>query len=359
MPPLLNDLQVILGIDNSSAGLLMSLVVIPGIFLALPAGILINKHGFRQIGCISSILIAAGSIITASSSQFIIALLGRLIVGIGGCFLTIGAAVIIPQWFQPKEIGKAMGIYVAGVPIAVTLAFILTPILSQNFGWQTPFYITTATSIACAIFYLVFVKDGPLKKTFAKDPTDLKLALGSKELWKIGVIWMLFNMGAIGFLTWAPVMFVTFKGLSIIDASIFTSSIMIVNLFLVPIYGWVSDKLDRRKPFIIIGALITSVLTFAISYLLGLPLIAAIILSGVSGGAVPGLVMAIAAKALPQKQAGISFGLMTMWQNIGITITAPLIGYVLQSSQSMIITFAALSFLSVALAAISFTVRSK
>jgi predicted MFS family arabinose efflux permease len=359
VPPILSDLQSIFGIDNSNAGLLMSLVVIPGIFLALPAGMLINKHGFRQISCISSILIAAGSIITASSSQFSIALVGRLIIGIGGCFLTIGAAVIIPQWFQPKEIGKAMGIYVAGVPIAVTLAFLSTPTLSQNFGWQTPFYLVAAASIASAIFFLAIIKDGPLKINSTKDPTDLKQALSSHELWKIGIIWMLFNMGAIGFLTWAPVMFVTYKGLSIVDASIFTSSIMIVNLFLVPIYGWVSDKLDRRKPFIIIGALITSILNFAISYLLGLPLIAVIILSGVSGGAVPGLVMAIAARTLNQKQAGISFGIMTMWQNVGITITAPVIGYILQASQSMVLTFASLSLISVVLAAITFTTKTK
>ena len=115
---------------------------------------------------------------------------------------------------------------------------------------------------------------------------------------------------------------------------------MIVALFLAPLYGWASDKIDRRKPFIIIGALITGALNFSVGYLLGIPLLIAIVLSGVSGAAVPGLIMAIAARTLPQKQAGISFGVMTMWQNIGITITAPLIGYILQTSQSMILTFA-------------------
>ena len=359
VPPLLNSLQVIFNVDNSTAALLMSLVVIPGIFLALPAGMLINKHGFRKIGSISAISLTIGSLITAFSLTLPQALLGRLIIGIGGCFLTIGAAVVIPQWFAPKDIGKAMGIYVAGVPIAVIAAFFATPILAQNYGWQTPFYLTSIASVISAILFLALVKDGPFRIAASVGPAEVKQALSSRELWKIGIIWMLFNMSAIGFLTWAPVMFVTFKSLDIIYASILSSSIMIVALFLAPLYGWASDKIDRRKPFIIIGALITGALNFSVGYLLGIPLLMAIVLSGFSGAAVPGLIMAIAARTLPQKQAGISFGVMTMWQNIGITITAPLIGYILQTSQSMILTFASISIFSVFLAGITLTTKSK
>ncbi len=359
VPPLLNSLQVIFNVDNSTAALLMSLVVIPGVFLALPAGMLINKHGFRKIGGISAISLTIGSLITAFSLTFPQMLIGRLIIGIGGCFLTIGAAVVIPQWFAPKDIGKAMGVYVAGVPIAVVAAFFATPILAQNYGWQIPFYITSIASVISAILFLALVKDGPYRIAASVSPLEVKQALSSRELWKIGIIWMLFNMSAIGFLTWAPVMFITFKSFDIIYASILSSSIMIVALFMAPLYGWASDKIDRRKPFIIIGALITGTLNFSVGYLLGIPLLMAIVLSGFSGAAVPGLIMAIAARTLPQKQAGISFGVMTMWQNIGITITAPLIGYILQTSQSMILTFAGISIISVFLAAITLTTKSK
>ena len=163
VPPLLNSFQVIFNVDNSAAGLLMSLVVIPGVFLALPAGMLINKHGFRKIGGTSAILVAVGSLITAVSLTFPQALLGRLIIGIGGCFLTIGAAVVIPQWFEPKEMGKAMGIYVAGVPIAVIAAFFATPILAQNYGWQTPFYLASSASVISAFLFWALVRDGPFR----------------------------------------------------------------------------------------------------------------------------------------------------------------------------------------------------
>lgn len=359
VPPLLNQFQTLFGIDNATAGLLMSLVVIPGIFLALPAGLLINKYGFRKIGFFSAILLAAGSAVTALSSIFSFTLLGRALLGIGGCFLTIGAAVVIPQWFHHKEIGKAMGIYVAGVPIAVTLAFFTTPVLAQSYGWQLPFYIGAVISIVSAALFLVTMKDGPYKMKDTEGSSGLRQVFSNREIWKTNIVWMLFNMGAIGFLTWAPVMFVMYKGFNIVDASILSSSVMVVNLFLVPLYGWVSDKLDRRKPFIIIGALATSVTYFLISYTIGLPLVAAIILSGITAGLVPGLVMATAARSLPPKHAGAGFGVMTMWQNIGITITAPLIGYILQASGSMLITFASLAVFSLVIAAITLTAHSR
>jgi MFS family permease len=359
VPPLLNQFQALFGIDNATAGLLMSLVVIPGIFLALPAGLLINKYGFRKIGFFSAMLLAVGSAVTALSSIFSFTLLGRALLGIGGCFLTIGAAVVIPQWFQPKEIGKAMGIYVAGVPIAVTLAFFTTPVLAQGYGWQIPFYIGTVISIVSAALFLVTMKDGPYKMKDTEGSSGLKQVFSNREIWKTNTVWMLFNMGAIGFLTWAPIMFVMYKGFNIVDASILSSSVMVVNLFLVPLYGWVSDKLDRRKPFIIIGAVATSVTYFVISYTIGLPLVAAIILSGITAGLVPGLVMATAARSMPPKQAGAGFGVMTMWQNIGITITAPLVGYILQTSGSMLITFASLAVFSLIVAAITLTTHSR
>ena len=95
LPPLLNELQGVFGVDDAAAGLLMSFVVVPGIFLALPAGVLINKFGFRMLSFVSVILVAVGSLVTAFSATFLLALVGRLILGVGGCFVTVGIPTFI------------------------------------------------------------------------------------------------------------------------------------------------------------------------------------------------------------------------------------------------------------------------
>ena len=81
VPPILSSLQSYFGVDEAQAGLLMSMAVIPGIFLALPAGLLVDKCGFRSIGFLSIISVSVGNLVTALANSFAVALLGRFILG--------------------------------------------------------------------------------------------------------------------------------------------------------------------------------------------------------------------------------------------------------------------------------------
>lgn len=127
--------------NDAQAGLLMSMAVVPGIILALPAGLFMNRYGFRSLGFLSTVSVAVGSLTTALANDFLTALLGRFLLGVGGTFLIVGSPTIIPQWFSHRELGKAMGIYGTNMPLAIIIAFPTATVLSQNFGWRCPFYV--------------------------------------------------------------------------------------------------------------------------------------------------------------------------------------------------------------------------
>lgn len=360
VPPLLQHFRTIFNVNEPTAGLLMSIVLIPGIFLALPVGILVDRYGFRKLGFLSVLTVAAGSLIMAFSSSFPVALVARLIIGFGGGLLSVGIPSIVPQWFEHREMGKAMGIFAVGMPIATTAAFFAAPVLAQSFGWQSPFYVAVLISIVSAVFFWVTVRDGPLRTHATKaNLSETWQAFRNREVWKVSLVWMFFNMVAIGFLTWAPTLFVMFKGLTPVSASVAASLIMIANFFFVPLYGWASDKLGRRKPFIIAGPIFMALSLYAISYATGISLPVSIFILGAAAGAVPPLVMAITAQTLPPKLAGTGFGVVTFWQNLGATLTAPIIGYFLQVTQSLPLTFFGLSIFAFCGAAVALTVRTK
>jgi predicted MFS family arabinose efflux permease len=346
VPPLLQQFQSIYGVDSATAGLLMSMVVIPGIVLALPAGILICRYSFRKLGLLSTLAIAVGSLIMALSSSFPLALFARFVIGLGGGLLSVGVPSVVPQWFQHKEMGRAMSVYAVGVPVATTAAFLTAPTLAQSFGWPSVFYVGALVSTLSAVFFWLTVRDGPLKGDSTAKLSDAWHALRKPEVWKVGVVWMLFNMVAIGFLTWAPYLFITFKGMTLVNASFFSSLIMISNFFFVPLYGWASDRLGRRKPFIIAGLMLMVLSLYAVTYLNGLSLAVSIVILGAVAGGVPPLVMAITAQILPPSSAGMGFGVIALWQNIGIAVTAPIIGFVLSVTQSLSLTFLGLSILA-------------
>jgi MFS family permease len=246
------------------------------------------------------------------------------------------------------------------MPIATTIAFFAAPILDQSFGWQSPFYIGFVVSMVSAVFFLAMVKEGPLKGSLVSvEYSEIKRALVSGEVWKISFVWMLFSMASMGFLTWAPKLFVMFKNLPPVSASILSSVLMIAAFFVTPFYGLASDRIGRRKPFMIVGAFVMALSLFVIGYAYDLSLTVSIIILGVSAAAVPPFVMVIIAQSLSPKLAGAGFGIATLWQYVGITVAAPLIGYFLQTTQSLPLTFLSMAAFALASAVTAITLRAK
>jgi MFS family permease len=360
VPPLLGTFQSYFSVDKAQSGLLMSMVVIPGIFLALPAGFIVNRYGFRSLGFLCIASVAVGSLTTALADTFLVALLGRFILGLGGAFLIVGAPTVIPQWFSHKEMGKVMGIYGINMPVATIIAFPTAAVLAQNFGWRYPFYVGTVASLVCALVFVVTIKEGPLKgEARSFGIREVRNAAKSVEVWKASLVWLFFEVTAVGYSTWAPDLFQTYKGYELIYASILAIVLMIFALFFVPLFGWASDRLGRRKPFIVIGSVCMALSLIAISYASGLPLLAFVGALGISASMVPDLVMAIVAENLPPTLSGIGFSVITMCQNVGITLSAPLTGYLLQSTQSLQLTFFGISLFSFAGAVTALTMKTK
>lgn len=359
-PPLLRSIQGEFGVDDAHAGLLVSAPVIPGIILALPAGLIINRHGFRLLGSVSIVSVAIGNLLTGLANGFTMALAGRLIVGLGGTFLVVGAPTFIPQWFEHKDMGKAMGIYGTNMPVSIILAFPLAAALSQAGGWRFPFYVAALLAFACALLFIVLVKEGPLKGISRQvGSEEIKRAMKNVEVWKISITWMLFNTTIIGFLTWAPSLFTQFKGLDTFYASLLATVLMYSAVFFAPLFGWISDKSGRRKPFILGGPVAIASALFLTAYASGLPLIFCIVGLGISASTVPPLVMVIVAQNLAPRLSGMGFAVVTVCQNIGSALAGPLGGVLLQTTQSLPQTFGGLALFACASAVVALTVKTR
>lgn len=360
VPPLLSSMQSEFGVDDAQAGLLMSVVVIPGIVLALPAGLVISRYGFRMLGFVSVVSVAIGNLLTALANGFAMALVGRFVVGVGGAFLVVGAPIFIPQWFEHRDMGKAMGIYGINMPVSIILAFPIAAALSQASGWRYPFYVAALVSFACALLFTAIVKEGPLKRESRPARfEEIKHAIKNVEVWKVSITWMLFNTTTIGFLTWAPRLFQQFKGLDAFYASLLATVVMYSAVFFAPLFGWISDKSDRRKPFILIGPLAMASALFLTAYAAGLPLILCVLGLGVSASTVPPLVMVIVAQNLAPRLSSTGFAVITLCQNIGIALSGPLGGFLLQTTQSLPQTFGGIALFACASAVVALTVKTK
>ncbi len=360
MPSLADFVKKDFAINGTEFGLLSTVVMVPGIFIALPFGLVVNKYGFRTLGFLSTIVAAAGGIVTAMSSTYIIAILGRIILGIGGAFIIVGTPTLIPQWFAHEESGKAMGIFSTNMPVATITAFPTGFILANAYGWRSAFYVGSAVAVIAGIVFVAVVRDGPLKgdSTVVKWK-DAKQAFRTLEVWKASVIWMLFNATAIAFLTFAPTLFETFRGLDPLYSRILASILMYAAAVFVPIFGWVSDKSGRRKPYMIVGGVLLGLALNVVSYTGGFSLVISVIVLGIAAAMVPSLVMAVTADSLPPNLAGTGFSIVTFCQNIGIAASGPIAGYILQTTGRLDSTFLGISVFALAAGAVAVTLKSK
>jgi predicted MFS family arabinose efflux permease len=361
MPPLLSQAAMEFNISEAQAGLLMSSAVVPGIILALPTGLIVNKYGFRRLGFVSILLIAAGSLITALADNFSTALLGRSVLGVGGAFIVVGTPALISQWFDRKELGKAMGLYATNMPVATILAFPVATVLAQSYNdWHYPFYVGTLLAAAVAFAFVFAVREGPLgDHTESTGAPEIRHALGNSEVWKASLVWMFFNGAAIAYLSWAKTLFESHKGLPSFEASVFASVLMYAAVFFVPIFGWASDKTDKRKLFLVGGSIAMAAALMTTSVASGVTLLACVIMLGITAAIVPPVVMTIPSQNLPPNLSGTAFSMVTLCQNVGIAFAAPYAGYLIQTTGEIVATFFGISLLSLAAAAVALTMKTR
>ena len=342
VPPLMTAIVKEFGVSNAEAGLLMSFVLLPGIILSIPVSIAMERYGARITGGVALVCVVISSFLTATVNSFVALLIARLILGIGGSLILIVTPAIVPQWFSKEELGRAMGIFTISMPLATIVAFPTAGTLAVTYGWRSAFYVSLAIGVVATAIYVLIVRDGPMS-TRSSGFSGLS-AFKNAEVWKVGIIWLFFNGAMLSFNTWAPTLLTIYKGFTPVEASFYASLLSLIALFAVPIYGTLSDRLGKRKVFIVTGAALLCLTEVAAAYSSGFILIACIVAIGLASAMMPGTIQTLPSEILGPSRAGVGFAVLGICGNIGIAATQPLAGVILDSTGSY-----SLSVLSMAL----------
>ncbi len=361
VPPLIDVLTEQFSIASAAqAGLLMTIVVVPGIFLSLPAGLIADRYGFKGSGVASIALTVAGSLVAAIADSFQILLLGRLVLGIGGAFLVTSLPAAIAQWFSRGELGKAMGFYGTNMPVATIASFLAASLLLLFFNdWRHTFLVGAILAGTAMVIFILFVREGPIAKSQNQEKAPFWRALRSLELWKVGLVWLLFQMAAISFLSWAPSIFHNYRGLDLVNASLLASVLMIAAIPFVPFFGWLSDRIRRRKLFLVAGPFLMALALVSSAYSAGLGLVVSVAFLGFAAAMVPSVVSAMPVEILEPEAVGVGFGVMAACLNIGVSLAAPLFGYLFDVTGSLEVSFVGIAAFSVVGGMVALTLKAR
>lgn len=238
------------GVDESTANLLTIVFPLFYVVFSIPSGMLIDRRGYRFSVLWGSVLQAAASLIRIYDDSFNALLAGQIGIAVAQPFIVNGISKLAADWFDEDEGAAANGIGTAGMFAGMALALGTTPPIVEAWGLRTAMIIFSAISILAAVVYaLVDRKDAPNASAFTGRVSVFPLLKDRRLLLLFGLAFLglgFFN----GFTGWLEQILAP-QGIGPVEAGMVGSAVIgggILGAALIPA---VSDKLRRRKPFLL------------------------------------------------------------------------------------------------------------
>lgn len=328
VPPVLPILMDVFALSPSVAGLLMSIFALTGLFLALPAGFIFQRLGFRKTGVFAITCLVAGSILGLLSMNLGMLLFSRFVEGAGMAFMGVVAPAVLGMWFSAQHRGRAMGIWSIWVPGGATFVFVLAPLILRFGGWRGLWWLGLAYAVAAFVVFAFFLRrpsgnaDAPSEgdEHGRLSPRDLGLVLKNRSLWLLALLFACFAFIFVTFMTWMPTFLETVRGRTVHETAFLMTVMQIMMIISGPLGGWVSDRLGSRKVVCIFPMLAAAAaLPLASVIDIGLVLLMAAIGLIASPIAV-GLIAAAIESTGEHRLAGLATAVVMVGQNAGMLI---------------------------------------
>ena len=228
--------------------------------MQIPAGVMLDLWGTRQVLTIAAITIAIGSFIFASTDSITIAILARILIGIGSAFSFIGCLKLASQWFSPQRFGLIVGLTnCLGVSGAILGGRPLAQYVN-NFGWRNPLFISGIIGLVFAIGLFLIIRDRNKTTKISKINFSIIKILRNKRIILMAIFAMLMVAPIAAFAElWGVAFLIEKYNLAKPMAAQLASYTFIGIAFGGPMFGLVAEIWNARIKLMmvsVIGALI-------------------------------------------------------------------------------------------------------
>ncbi len=281
---MVNDFMRSFAISALAASVLASCYYYIYATLQTPAGMLMDRIGPRYLLSIGSLVVALGCFMFATTNQFYVAIIGRILMGGGSAFAFVGSIYLIREWFPLKRFSIMIGFAETMGMIGTIIGTLLLATVITRFGWRSSMLaagvVATVISIAC----WTIIRDNP-RKRFAKKYQSatfkqrLLLVVRDPVAWLNGLYnGLQFSSVSVFIALWGIPFLIKNNNINLMMAT--TASVMVFLGAAVasPYTGYLSELVGRRKPFLIGGAVISALLMLVLLAIPSLPLVLVFIL---------------------------------------------------------------------------------
>jgi MFS family permease len=262
---------------------LLSLIfMIVYLFVSFPASYIIDTWGIRiGIGIGAVLMGVFGFIKGFYGSSYGMVVIAQIGIAVGQPFVLNSITKVGVRWFPLHERATQAGISVLAQFLGIIIAMVLTPALFKMYGMEKMLMIYGIVTLAGAVIFLLLNKENPPTPPCPPGHDErIGVFAGMKHIFKqrdmIYLLLVFFiALGIFNAVTTWVEQIIGPRGFTITDAGITGALMMVGGIVGASILPVLSDKLRKRKPFLVISTLCAIPglvgLTFAGSYI---PLIA-------------------------------------------------------------------------------------
>ncbi len=360
------DMQADLKTSGALLGFLAAAYFYPYALMQLPSGLLSDSWGPRKTITVFFTLAGLASILLGHVGTVGLAILARVLVGLGVAMLFVPTMKVITNWFRKEEFARMTGLLLAVGGVGAYTASRPLAWLSDFIGWRGSFVAIGIVTLAAALAIWLLVRNTPQELGLpavnppAQDdtgaPSAIGLAQGMKMVLSRGAFWVLsvwffftasifFSFGGL----WGGPYLMQVYGLSKAEAGNILGMLALAMIVGSPILGWLSDAVFRsRKKVIVLSSIVTLAITIPLAFFtaaLNRPLLYLLcFLMGMFNSAIVVVAFAAAKELFPLEIAGTSVGLVNLFPFLGGAVAPPILGAVLELHAKTAAGYSALAY---------------
>lgn len=323
------------------------------VLMQIPTGVLVDSWGARRLLILGSILAALGTFTFGFTGNVGVAMAGRALVGGATAVGWVVTLKLATHWFPPHRFAMLSGLGLAIGNIGALAALVPLRLLVEQFGWRPVAMGSAAMVLGLAGVAWTLVRNDPVERNYASfAPSVLQktnhhslwlLLKGFRRVFAYRNTWLIFfaQGGFVGTMItfsglWGPSFLKTRFGVSAATAAAICSVMTICWAVASPICGHLSDKIGRRRPIYLSGAVAATIGFATMFYVPGLPIEVFVPLAGLSSFACGAVILgfAFAKESVPVQYLGTVSGAINVGNMVGPMLLQPAIGWVLDQRWS-------------------------
>lgn len=306
--------------------------------MQIPVGLMIDRFGPRRLMAVAGLVCGGACLLGAFSPTLDGVYLGRFLIGASAAFSLVGAMAVAGQWFRSDQFALLGGLAMASGMAGGVLGQAPVRLAVEAQGWRPTMAAMAVGGLVIALMAVAFVRDktrgsGGIGRVLA----GLAEVMRNPQSWIIGFGGLGANGALLGFGgLWGVPFLGTAHGLQPATAAAITSLLIAGWGVGAPMFGWLSDRMGRRRPPFLLGYAICTPAMLVLIYGPPLPLWAIGTLTFLAGfgGSAQIVSFAVARETNRTAVSGTAIGFVNAFVTGTGALYQPLIGWLLDQSWS-------------------------